>query len=297
MPFSFRTTDFPIVLGDHFWVLGNYFFNLYTIRGAHGTAVIEAGVSGTVDTVIMQLHLLGLTPDYLIITHPHADHVTGLEGFQTEYPGIRIVAATGAETFLGHPKALNNLVSEDAHMSASLASMGLPPGRPPITEFHFPPNPIRVEQPMEIDLGGVTLHCIPVEGHSPGNLVVHAPEIGALMVSDSLGFHFPGRGILPLFFTGYGRYLKTLNELESLHPTILCPAHQGPILGENVRNAFTLARQAAYRLRSRALSPDSDPDALEEELFQNFYRDEFTMYSPENIRGVARLLVRRAREH
>jgi beta-lactamase superfamily II metal-dependent hydrolase len=45
------------------------------------------------DRVIGQLEALGVEPDYLIPSHPHSDHITGLPGLMERYPGARVVAA------------------------------------------------------------------------------------------------------------------------------------------------------------------------------------------------------------
>ena len=47
---------------------------------------------------------------------------------------------------------------------------------------------------------------------------------------------------------------------------------------------------------SRVMNEEKKGDDLAEEIFREYYRDEFTLYSEENIRSVAQLLVRRGRE-
>ena len=54
--------DFPRELAPGLWVLGNYFFNLYLVKGSQASALIEIGVSAIVDEIIRQLKLLEL-PD------------------------------------------------------------------------------------------------------------------------------------------------------------------------------------------------------------------------------------------
>jgi glyoxylase-like metal-dependent hydrolase (beta-lactamase superfamily II) len=119
-------------LGEGLWLLGNIYFNLYLVQGTRQSALIEVGVSGVVDAVIAQLDALGVRPDYLVLTHPHTDHFTGLEGLRARFPEARLVAATGANAFVSHPKAGPNMIAEDRFMSARLAEIGWQPGRPPV---------------------------------------------------------------------------------------------------------------------------------------------------------------------
>lgn len=290
-----ETDLFPEQLSENLWLLGNYFFSLYLVRGRDASALIETGISATCDAVIAQLDMLGIAPDYIVVTHPHSDHVTGLTGLCERFPQALPLIGRGAREFVSHPKAQLAMIREDRFMAMRLSERGYPIGRAPIAAFHFPDEGIDIAGPHEIDLGGITLRCLPVKGHSPGNIAIHLPEKEALMVSDSLGFHYPGRFFCPLFFTGFADYLATMDGLAALTPRILGFGHQGPLMGAEVGKAFISAREAALTLRDEVLAK-RDNEALAERLFDQFYRDEFTLYSEENISGCMQLLIRRCLE-
>ncbi|MBI9083249.1 MAG: MBL fold metallo-hydrolase [Desulfobacterales bacterium] len=289
-------TPFPIQLTNNLTVVGNYYFNLYLFRGKSGSALVEMGISAVVDRVIEQLDALGTEPDYLVITHPHSDHITGLAGLMERYPGATVVAGAGAKEFATHPKGISTMIREDAFMASALTQRGIAPGRPPITGFSFPDNILEVDGETTIDLGGIRLHGLAASGHSPGGLLVHCPEARAVIVSDGLGFHFPGQCFLPLFFTGYADYLTTLKKIASLRPEIVGPGHQGPLTGPLAPKALDQACRATTDLLNRIVTDRRDDEDIAADLFREFYRDEFTLYSEKNIRGCCRLLVRRARE-
>jgi glyoxylase-like metal-dependent hydrolase (beta-lactamase superfamily II) len=286
----------PLALTADIWLVGNYFFNLYLIRGARACALVEMGVTAVVDTVIGQLDRLGVSPDYLVLTHPHADHINGMPGFMKRYPQARLVAGEGAREFALHPKALPGMIYEDRHIAARLSQIGLPASRPPLTALPFPETHKVIKQTEDIDLGGLTLRCMPVQGHSPGNIVIHVPERATLLVSDSLGFHYPGRGFCPLFFTGFRAFEVTLAQLVSLRPEVVGPAHQGAIIAPDVETAFRQAHAAAAGVLATIRDGGGSDEVIAGQLFEKYYVDEFTLYSAENIMGCCRLLVRRAKE-
>jgi len=286
----------PLELTPDIWLLGNYFINLYLVRGRRASALFEMGVSAVVDDVIGQLEGLDIAPDYLVLAHPHTDHLSGLPGLLQRYPGARLVAGEGARDFVRHPKALPGMISEDRHIAKRLGEVGLPAGRASLQTLPFPEDHHIIRKTQDIDLGGVTLRCIPVEGHAPGNLVAHVPEKEALLVSDSLGFHYPGRGFCPLFFTGYDPFMETLTELAALEPELVGPGHQGAVTGPTAAAVFERAREAADEVLGIVGAGTGEDAIIAEQLFEKFYVDEFTLYSPENIMGCCRLLVRRARE-
>lgn len=287
---------FPHKLSDHLWVLGNYYFNIYLVKGSRFSALVEAGVSAVVDSVIEQLEFLDVSPDYLVLTHPHSDHFTGLAGLRECFGNARVIAGQGARDFVLHPKAAAMITIEDRFISDQLAARGITPGRPPITAIDFPDNCQVVEDPVQIDLGGITLTCFKVNGHSPGNILVHIPQLDAVIASDSLGFHYPRRGFCPLFFTGLQGYMATMDHIAALQPRIIGPAHQGVLSGPSAQAAIETAMRATREVFERVVAETRGHEKLIAELFDQFYRDEFTLYSQENIHGCMRLLVRRALE-
>jgi glyoxylase-like metal-dependent hydrolase (beta-lactamase superfamily II) len=296
-PVSAAGDPFPRLLADGLWVLGNPYVNLYLVKGGQASALVEAGVSAGTDEVVRQLESLEVRPSFLIVTHPHADHVTGLDGLREAFPETLVTAAEGAAEFLLHPATARAIVAEDRHMSGFLASQGFEPGRPPIEEPPSLADCLIAKEGDEMDLGGSTLRFLAVKGHSPGCVNVRIPELDALIVSDSLGFRFEKRGFTPIFFTGYSDYMETLERLERLTPRILGPAHQGPLVGRDVVDrAFAQARDAALELRRRILAGPKSDEELVAELFEESYREEFLLYSEENIRLCCELLVKRAKE-
>lgn len=289
--------EFPIQIAPGVQVLGNYFFNLFLIRGKEKTALFEVGISGVVDQVIDQLDRLGVSPDYLILSHPHSDHITGLPGLMERFPKAQVLAAQGAEGFVSHPKAGPALIKEDRFMSQSLEEQGIIPGRPSLETVPVLKDHTVIGQTAGLDLGGgMELTLIPVQGHSPGNLLAWIPSEKILFCSDSLGFHYPGRGFWPLFFTGASPYIKTMEMMEALSPRIICPAHQGPIKGKDVPIALKGSLAVTREIIQRIQDTGQDDDALAAALFEESYRDEFTLYTQTNIQNCSRLLIKRARE-
>ena len=294
-PTHATAATFPRRLNEDLWVLGNSFFNLYLVRGKTASALVDSGISATADEVIGQMNTLGISPDYLIVTHPHPDHINGLDALRQSYPEARVIIGAGAKEFLAHPKTAASLVAEDRFMSEFLASRGYRPGRSPIERPPSVGGALEVSDGEMLDLGGLTLRFLRVGGHAIGNIVVHVPERNALMASDSLGFRIPSIGFFPIFFTGYAEYMATIDRLEALGPRILCLAHQGPLAGDAARKAFKDAREAARSLCEEIRNDPRDEDAVINDLYPRFYRDELALYTPENIIGCCRLVIRRSR--
>ncbi len=145
---------YPQKLSSRVTVLGNYYINLFLVQGNKKTALFEAGISGLVDTVIQQLEHLEVMPDYLIVSHPHSDHITGLSGLMERFSAAQVVTGPGAAEFIAHPKAGPLMMAEDAFMSKGLAARGIQPGRPPIDTIPDLSEVREVADKAVLDLGG-----------------------------------------------------------------------------------------------------------------------------------------------
>ncbi|MCP4672665.1 MAG: MBL fold metallo-hydrolase, partial [Desulfobacula sp.] len=266
------------------------------IVGEHHCALFEVGISAVIDQVIKQLNGLGITLDYIIPSHPHSDHITGLPGLAAQYPKAQIIVANGAQEFIKHPKAASLMFKEDKFMAKNLVLFDIMPGRPPLEKIPDLNDSIAIDKQKTLDLGGIVLDLVKVSGHSPGNLIGLINSKKILFSSDSMGFHYPGRGYFPLFFTGVDPYLATMDFIREYNPLILCPAHQGPLSGQAAMEGILESYDIAINTINMIKQSDLGDKTLADQLFEQGYKDEFTLYTPENIQNCCTLLIKRSKE-
>jgi len=90
--------------------------------------------------------------------------------------------------------------------------------------------------------------------------------------------------------------LLTALRLESLRPEILGLRHHWFMRTEEAAETFALARRSAVGLRERLKNDPRDGETVVAEILNEFYRNELTLYSRENIINCCRLLLRRSLE-
>ena len=284
-------------LTEHLYVLGHPYFHIYLIKGKNGSALVEMGISATANDIMGQLASLDARPDYLIVTHPHSDHICGLEALKQVFPNAVVVAGHGAAEFLDHPKAVESLIREDRYMASFISDQGLVSNLPEINDCPSLYGCTVVACGDELDLGGIKIRFLDAKGHAPGNILVHVPDLSALLASDSLGYRYPESGFFPIFFTGYAEYMATIDSIEALRPDILGLAHNGIMQGPEVQKTIQEAREAADGVMARIVNDRREDETVVQHILKEFYHNELKLYSKENILVCCRLLVRRAREY
>jgi glyoxylase-like metal-dependent hydrolase (beta-lactamase superfamily II) len=175
-------------------------------------------------------------PTRVINTHEDADHVWGNQLFE----GAEIIAHRTAAERMKHvadPKETQALVKAASSFLPSLLLKVLHPGalaiaRQLLQDYNF--DGIKLALPTTVfderhvlNLDGTEVHLIFVGPcHQAGDTIIHVPKEGVLFAGDVLF-----RLCTPMGWTGtYAKWLKTLDLMIALKPTVVVPGH-GPVCG------------------------------------------------------------------
>lgn len=292
----------PRQLGPNLWLLGEHHLCLYLIRDQSQAALFEVGMSGTTPLVLAQLAHLGLAPEevaWVVLSHAHSDHSAGARGLLAGLPKARLVLTAKSRELLSRASTLGRFSADDEFSSTELirrAGLDGPRAWPPLE-----PPPGRRLHLMEVGerlmVGGLRMELLPGKGHAPGGLLAWLPGQGAFLASDSAGFRHPDRPGFPLYFVSYPDYLRTLEGIAARQPSVLGLGHQGALAGEQATQYVeaTLAHLRAWHQKIvQRFRRSGEQKQVSAWLFEAFYRDELTIYSPANIGYCCDLLVRRS---
>ncbi len=254
--------------------------NVYLIEGERGWTILDAGVDTPEARALWEAVLGGLMAgkpvERLIVTHYHPDHVgaaawlcarTGAELAmgETEYLTARVHLLAVADDLVperdfyrGHGLTEEQLDRMSRRLDRYRAVVPGLPGR-------F--NPLRAGD--QLRMGPFEVEVMIYAGHSPAQVVLHAPAHDLLFAADQvLPQISPNVSVAedkpsddPL-----GRYLTSLAELPALVPdrTLVMPGHRLPFFGLHRRCAELVAHHAARCADlARFCDPAAPPTAAE----------------------------------
>jgi glyoxylase-like metal-dependent hydrolase (beta-lactamase superfamily II) len=159
--------------------LGPYATNCYVVASPRTPGrcfVVDA--SFDLDPMIEFIGREGLTPDALVLTHAHVDHIAGVRTLRSAFPSLPILIHAAEEAWLDDP--LLNLS----------AFSGTPTTAPSATRV--------LAEGDRLDWGAGAWIVLHTPGHSPGSItLVHEVDktafVGDALFSGSIGrTDFPG---------------------------------------------------------------------------------------------------------
>lgn len=196
--------------------------NCYILEEDGRCVIIDPGES---DNLLQLLSTKQWTPDLVLLTHEHCDHMAGLDSLRSSYPLIRFPATAKCNEGIQNTKLnMSRIMGIYLHFR----------GKPGISYQRFvcrPADEIIADDEV-IEWKGHSLRFIALPGHTPGSEGIMLDE-KSFFCGDYL---IKGEEVILRFPGGDEKQYKLITEpfLESLPAGIyICPGH---------KEAYELAR-------------------------------------------------------
>lgn len=205
--------------------------------------------------------------DYILLTHSHFDHASGMPIIARAFPEAKIVASQHASDIFQRPGAREMIRSMDV---ASARDSGRDPGEDRTSE-------LRVD--MIVGDGDIirtpdeTIRVYDTPGHTNCSLSYYFEEEDLLVTSESSGFKF-GDIVWPSFVTSYRDSLAAIDLIERLGPKHLLLPHSGLLSGEDAKAYPDIIREETEQKAAFILSRHRD-GMTEAEIIRDFIEEYF----------------------
>ena len=181
--------------------LGGYQTNCYTVESAGHLWVVDAGYEP--GPLLELIRESGLTPEAIVLTHAHSDHIAGIREVLSVYPNVPIWIAEEERDWLGEP---------ELNLSAFL---GLGVTAPEASRF--------LHEGDVLKLGASEWRVLHTPGHSPGGLTFVCDAANVAIVGDALFAGSIGRTDFPgssheVLVESIGKKLYTLPDTMRVLP-------------------------------------------------------------------------------
>lgn len=190
------------------FALGPFATNCYVLPASDGSKacwLIDAGFAP--EPMIDYVREHGLTPELIVLTHAHLDHIAGLETLREAFPGVPVLLNYREHAWLDDPEL--NLSN----------AFGMP--------MTFAPADRDIRHGDELTLAGESWTVLHTPGHSPGSVSLHNTESGVCFAGDTLFLNSIGRFDFPTS-DGEGLFESIRTHLYAMpDETVTLPGH-GP---------------------------------------------------------------------
>ncbi len=254
--------DYPQKISESIYVLGNHYLPTYLIIGGKKSALIEPGISSTAFQIVDQIKSLDIDPssiEMLILTHAHADHITGAPVLKKAMPWLIVLSSAETNQLLKKEKVKKIFLKDDLDISRQLKTLNI------YNKYENVGNnlenliDVTISSGDRIDLGDIFLEAIAAPGHCLGGLAFWEPEAKVLFCSDFFGFYLPPDKVVPNFYVDFRDYMTSFESLIKLGPHWVCPGHCGVYHGKNAMHFIDQARTEIEWIYHRVIREDKSP--------------------------------------
>jgi len=172
-------------------VLGDFQTNCFCVRAdeaASSCVLIDTGLGS--EPLLDYLNENNFTPEAIIYTHGHIDHIAGVNLLREKYESIEVAIHKSDASMLTDPNANLSLMTGSAFSTA--------------------PADRLLDDGDVVSYAGLTFEVFHTPGHTPGGICLYSKEDAVVFVGDTLFADSVGRTDFP-----GGDYAQLIGSIKS----------------------------------------------------------------------------------
>ena len=159
----------------------------YGVERANTYVVEENGHAILIDAcskdAAKELERRNLSPDYIVLTHEHCDHLWGLNAIRSVFPNVQVVAQEYCNEAIGDPKRNK---AKQYHIYATMRfGESYQNEEAQNRSYSCAPAEIVFKDKLKLIWNGYKITFRHTPGHSPGSVLIHIDDVG-IFSGDSI---------------------------------------------------------------------------------------------------------------
>ncbi|MCQ2055983.1 MAG: MBL fold metallo-hydrolase [archaeon] len=187
-------------------------------------ALVDTGFAVGANHVVNNIEkiLYGRNLDYVILTHSHYDHVSGIPLIRKNWPNAKILSASHAAEVFRRPGAIKIM----EHMNYAAAQM-LKKKISFNIDLSCLQTDIVIGNGDVIDLGSTKFEVIEAPGHTWDSLAFWCKSENLMISCETMGVPSGKNSVLPAYLVSYKRAMNFIKLVDKLDPQQMLVAHNG----------------------------------------------------------------------
>lgn len=196
-------------------------------------ALVDTGFAVGANHVIKNIEkiLEGQDLDYIILTHSHYDHVSGIPLIRKNWPNAKILSAKHAAEVFKKPRAIK-IMEQMNHAAAQMlkreTSLNI--------DLSCLQTDVIIGNGDTINLGSAKFEVIEAPGHTWDSLAFWCKNESLMISCETMGVPSGENSVLPAYLVSYKKAMDFIKLVNKLDPRRMLVAHHRVFNARETRN-------------------------------------------------------------
>lgn len=232
------------------------------------TAMIDTGFAFTAKGTVSKVKeiLGGRDLDYILLTHSHYDHVSGVSPLKRVWPDAQVISAAHAAKVFEKPNAVKTMKKLNRAAAHSFKKSQFFRN-----DFKFLHTQRTVGEGDVIDMGELKFTVLETPGHTWDTIAFWCPEESFLISNETMGVYASKTEMATECLVSCRKALEFIYRARELNPQKMLMPHYGMVYDDICKKTIDMAERDTLKLKD--LIVDGHSKGMDIEQLKKLVKD------------------------